>query len=126
MMPVLTELPPPNADAFGLCLTSAELDSLRRILSGMPDVAAAYVYGSRLTGIRRPKVPATPLDIDLAIELTACKSEERFAKIFFICEDLKSADGLVIDAWDRDDASSPHYCARQKGVEIYRRTGTSE
>ena len=60
-------LPPRNPNALGLHLTDEEWSAVLEFLRGRARLRRAWVFGSRVSGIRR--TPDQPLDIDLAIEL---------------------------------------------------------
>jgi hypothetical protein len=62
-------LPSPNPAAFGLRLTDSEFRGLLEFLKQEPYISRAWVYGSRYSGLRRPKDHKGPPDIDLAVEM---------------------------------------------------------
>ncbi len=65
----LAELPPRNPRALGLHLTDAEWRALRVFVEQEPRIKRVLIYGSRRTGVRRPKPVPGPPDIDLGVEL---------------------------------------------------------
>lgn len=64
----LYPLPPPNEHAHGLRITSREWGDVFHIVSSEPEIIRAWIFGSRVTGVRTPKVTQEALDIDIAIQ----------------------------------------------------------
>jgi hypothetical protein len=117
---VVEVLPPANPNALGLHITDEEWQSLRELLQVEPAIIRVRVYGSRQTGVRRPKPITEPLDIDLAIEVSYGGDPSRRSQEFWSAKNrLEERAGLLcVQIEDLADAASPHFKLRQAGVLI--------
>ena len=61
-------LPASNPRANGLHLTDAEWAAVLKFVGGEPAIMRAWLYGSRLNGVRRDKGELGPPDIDVAAD----------------------------------------------------------
>ena len=85
-------------------------------------IIRARVYGSRQSGVRRPKDRPQPLDIDLAIEVRPDDPSDAFTVFFSVALRLQGADNLRIQVDDLTNSSSHQFQSRQAGVLILDRT----
>src|SRR5687768_15859415 len=63
------DLPPRNPRAMDLHVSDAEWRAVRRFLKREPRLKRVLIFGSRVTGVRRPKDKPEEPDIDLGVEL---------------------------------------------------------
>ena len=93
-------------------------------LDAEPLILRVRVYGSRQSGVRRPKDPPVRVDIDLAIQVRpSYPGETPFTVLFDIKRRLKdSGCDLRLHIEDLTDSGSGCFADRQAGVLVFDRT----
>lgn len=93
-----------------------------------PFILQARVYGSRQSGVRRPKDPPELVDIDVAIQVRpSYPGETPFTALFDVKRRLKdSGCDLRLHIEDLTDSGSECFADRQAGVLIFDRTAMDE
>jgi predicted nucleotidyltransferase len=118
------QLPPKNKNALGLFITDQEWLILRNVLDLEPDISLAAVFGSRQSGLRRPKNPPEPLDIDIAIELFDPKNENNTLRFMRLAKRLATrASSLNLQVEQFESSEPKHTAERKSGVIILDRRG---
>lgn len=106
----------------------AWLDFIRTWAASHDEIAAVWMFGSRVTGERRAKLdPAKIPDLDLAIALYGANTGERAAE--WMCEsdswlaELARIIPVHIDLQFHDEATADRVVewVRDQGVELFRR-----
>ena len=122
------ELPPSNPSALGLHFADLEWRTLLALLDAEPYILQVRVYGSRQRGVRRPKDPPKPVDIDLAIQVRpSYPGETPFTVLFDVKRRLNdSGYDLRLHIEDLTDSGSKYFADRQAGVLVLDRTATDE
>src|SRR4030081_2447258 len=118
----MIDLPPPNANALGLYLADEEWRIILDLLAADLSIMRARIYGSRQTGVRRPKHPPDPLDIDIAIEVYDSDPTQVF-QAFWCARDrlIQGAGYLRIQVEDLTDTASEGFTVPQQGILIFNR-----
>ncbi len=103
----------------------AWIETIRDWAVEQEDVVTVWIFGSRVTGVRRPKSNPDPIpDIDVAIQLKGLTIGERSAAGYDLDEaDLRARLPVPISIvpYDVEVADGPAHWVAKDGVEIFRR-----
>jgi hypothetical protein len=122
------KLPPSNPNALGLHLTDEEWRTVLELLWAEPAILQARVYGSRKSGVRRPKDPAEPIDVDIVVQVApSYHGEAPFTVLFDLKRRLEEhGQALRLQIEDLTDSRSEFFADRQAGILIVDRLAMNE